>query len=61
MELIAITGAGVVAYCGWLAVMDEIGSYRRCRGASGKRREKVGSERPAGYSCCLLTVLASRQ
>lgn len=61
MELLTIAAAGVVGYCGWLTLLDEIGCWRRCREATGKRREKSRDARPAAYNCCLLTVSVSRQ
>jgi hypothetical protein len=60
MELLTIAGAGVVGYCSWLTLLDEVGSWRRSRAKAGRRRGKSRDVSP-GYSCCLLAVSVSRQ
>jgi len=64
MEPLVLFGAGLVVYCGYLAVMDEIADVKRSLAKSGvKRRQKaavkgkratrnpVGSGAGKGYDC----------
>jgi hypothetical protein len=60
MELMTIVAAGVTLYCGWLTVMDDLGSWRRYRGAQVKAVAQGRGEKPSGYKCCLLLASGSR-
>ena len=45
MEPIAIVGAGVVIYCGWLAAQDDLRSWRQFRRECRQRREQQRAKR----------------
>jgi hypothetical protein len=64
MEPLVLFGAGLVVYCGYLAVMDEVADLKRCLAKNGvKRRQKdavkgkratrniMGSGAGKGYNC----------
>lgn len=40
MEPITLAGAGIVVYCGYLALQDDLRSWRRFREGCRKRREE---------------------
>ena len=53
MEPLVLFGAGMVVYCGYLAIMDEVADMKRSFAKSGvkSRRKAIGRGKRSGDGC----------
>jgi hypothetical protein len=60
MEAITLAAGGIVIYCGWITVQDEMKCWRNYRASRRKKTESKADWSKGCFPCQMMTSAVSR-